>query len=178
MNGINAIVIIIIASFAIDRIVMGLLFILSFIRPWSRLFPDPEIVDEQAKRVAAEKKLKLIRFCFAAVLGILVLAGYGHLVFVDRVMAIAIFRSPAGAIAFVAIDAGSPAGVFIEPAAFMMAVVATGVDELLAGGKLGPGCHPFIPISPRQSSPSPSRILHTFPCSGSDTSSTNSRPSE
>lgn len=79
MNGINAIVIIIIASFAIDRIVMGLLFILSFIRPWSRVFPDPETVDEQAKRVAAEKKLKLIRFSFAAVLGILVLAGYGHI---------------------------------------------------------------------------------------------------
>ena len=38
-DGLNVIAVLIIASFAIDRIVAGLLFILSWVEPWAKAFP-------------------------------------------------------------------------------------------------------------------------------------------
>ena len=78
LDGITVIAIVLVASFAIDRIVTGVLFLLSFSKRWSSRFPDPELVTEPAARVKARNKQKLIYFCLAGALGIPVLAGYGQ----------------------------------------------------------------------------------------------------
>jgi TctA family transporter len=65
LDGISAIALILVVSFAIDRIVTALLFLLSFVR----LAPD---------RAADERKYKLMYYCLAGVLGIVVLAYYGQ----------------------------------------------------------------------------------------------------
>jgi TctA family transporter len=65
LDGISAIALILVGSFAIDRIVTALLFLLSFVR----LAPD---------RAADERKYKLMYYCLAGVLGIVVLAYYGQ----------------------------------------------------------------------------------------------------
>lgn len=76
IDGISAIVVILIASFAIDRIVTGLLFLLSFIKPWSRVFPAPATTEDTLEHVSAEKKQKLIYFVFAGILsGLIVYFG-------------------------------------------------------------------------------------------------------
>jgi hypothetical protein len=77
IDGISAIAVIMIASFAIDRIVTGMLFLLSFLKPWRHAFPDPGTIQDVLERARAEKKQKLIYFIFAGILGILVLAYYG-----------------------------------------------------------------------------------------------------
>jgi hypothetical protein len=78
IDGISAIAVILIASFAIDRIVTALLFLLSFASPWRKYFPDPT-AQEGAERAASERKLKLAYFVFAGILGVAVLAGYGKM---------------------------------------------------------------------------------------------------
>jgi hypothetical protein len=70
IDGISALAVILIASFAIDRIVTGLLFLLSFLERWERAFPDPATVEDTLARVRAEKKQKLGYFIFAALLGV------------------------------------------------------------------------------------------------------------
>lgn len=79
VDGINAIAVIAIASFAIDRVVSGLLFLLSFNKQWVIMFPDPELVTgtpEAIKR--AQKKQKLLYFTVAGVLAIVVLSYFGN----------------------------------------------------------------------------------------------------
>ena len=41
LDGVTVLAVILIASFAIDRIVTGTLIVLSFIPIWNRWFPDP-----------------------------------------------------------------------------------------------------------------------------------------
>ncbi len=65
LDGVSAVALILIASFAIDRIVTALLFLLSFVR----------LVPEAA---ADERKYKLIYFGLAGLLGTVVLAHYGQ----------------------------------------------------------------------------------------------------
>ena len=59
IDGVSAIAVILIASFAVDRIVKGVTFGLSFVRPWVRWFPDPNAVDEPAERAIAARNQKL-----------------------------------------------------------------------------------------------------------------------
>lgn len=77
IDGISAIAVILIASFAIDRIVTGLLFLLSFFRPWAQRFPEPATRDGE-ERFGAERKHKLAYFVFAGALA-LFLCLYGNL---------------------------------------------------------------------------------------------------
>ncbi len=77
IDGVSAIAVILIASFAIDRIVTGILFMLSFLKPWTRFFPDPTTITDAAERLATEKKHKFLYFGLAGILSIGVLAGYG-----------------------------------------------------------------------------------------------------
>lgn len=77
IDGISGIVVILVASFAIDRIVTGLLFVLSFVKPWARMFPDPGLLGEGEKRNRAEKKHKLLYFTCAGILGMGVLSWWG-----------------------------------------------------------------------------------------------------
>lgn len=67
-NGMDVIAILVIASFAIDRIVAALLFLLSFLQPWAQLFPDPAFISDTASAAKAERKRKLIYFTLACVL--------------------------------------------------------------------------------------------------------------
>jgi hypothetical protein len=78
IDGISAIAIILIASFAIDRIVTGSLFLLSFVKYWTKYFPDPATLQPDA-RLAAERMLKLAYFGLSGFLGIALLSGYGKL---------------------------------------------------------------------------------------------------
>ena len=78
IDGISAIAIILIASFAIDRIVTGSLFLLCFVKYWTKYFPDPATLQPDA-RLAAERKQKLAYFGLSGILGIALLSGYGKL---------------------------------------------------------------------------------------------------
>ena len=73
IDGVTAIAVILIASFAIDRIVTGLLFVLSF----TPLVSDPKDVPEPDRRQQAEKKYKLMYFVLSGALAIPLLSGFG-----------------------------------------------------------------------------------------------------
>jgi hypothetical protein len=77
IDGISAIAVILIGSFAIDRIVYGLTFALGFLPVWSKRFPDPDTRAGEDRR-NAERRQKLTYFCFSALLAIL-LCFYGNL---------------------------------------------------------------------------------------------------
>ena len=81
-DGVTAIAMILIASFAIDRIVVGLLFLFSFLPSWQRVFPEPTLLADPGARARAERKRKLIYFVFVGVLAGLFLVGYGQ----DRIL--------------------------------------------------------------------------------------------
>lgn len=74
IDGISALVLILIASFAIDRITSALVFLFAFLR----VFRDPRTVEEGPPRVRAERRQKLLYFILAGILGIGVIAGYGE----------------------------------------------------------------------------------------------------
>ena len=77
LDGITVIAMVLIASFAIDRIVTGMLFLLSFNDRWTRRFPDPDAVMDAAERVRARNTQKLLYYCFGGVLAVVVLGWYG-----------------------------------------------------------------------------------------------------
>ena len=78
IDGVSAIALILIASFGIDRIVTSLLFLLSFIKPWTRFVPDPTTIQDTLERAKAEKTNTLIYFVLAGILGVVVLAFFGE----------------------------------------------------------------------------------------------------
>src|SRR5262249_48786839 len=78
LDGVSAIALVLIAAFAIDRVVNGLLFLLGFNKKWTRWCPDPKLIDETAPRIAAERRQKLVYFILAGFFGMIVLAGLGH----------------------------------------------------------------------------------------------------
>ena len=86
LDGVTALALILIASFAIDRIVAGVLFLLSFSKAWSQRFPDPESVQDEAGRAQAERKRKVIYFVLAGVLGIGVLGWLGNVRILSAVL--------------------------------------------------------------------------------------------
>ena len=77
IDGVSAIAVVLILSFAINRIVTGLMFVLSFLKPWSRLVPDPTLLEDGQQRAKAERKRRLAYYVLATVLAIGVFAGYG-----------------------------------------------------------------------------------------------------
>ncbi|MEE8623940.1 MAG: hypothetical protein ACE10H_10480 [Candidatus Binatia bacterium] len=79
IGGMNVIVLVIVVSFAIDRIVTGILFSLSFLEAWNSRFRDPRTVQDITQRVRAENIQKLSYFVFAAILAIIVLAFFGNI---------------------------------------------------------------------------------------------------
>ena len=74
LDGISIIALILIGSFAIDRIVRGLLFVLSYWKRWASWVPDP---NDPATPTAQRKHHQLAYFCFAACLGVVALGWYG-----------------------------------------------------------------------------------------------------
>jgi hypothetical protein len=73
LGGISVIAFVLLLSFAIDRVVNGLLFALSYSSLWRRICPDPVRVPEGTERVLAERSQKIAFFCFAAVFSGIVL---------------------------------------------------------------------------------------------------------
>lgn len=77
IDGVSAIAVILILSFAINRIATGLLFLLSFIGPWARFLPEAALQSTDQLRIEAEKRRKLAYFAIAGILAVGVFAGYG-----------------------------------------------------------------------------------------------------
>lgn len=78
MDGVTLLAVIVIGSFAIERISKAILFLLSLSAAWRRRFPDPALSTDPAARADAERKHLFIYYTVAGVLGLLVLAGYGN----------------------------------------------------------------------------------------------------
>ena len=78
IDGVSAIALILIASFGIDRIITGLVFILDFLPPWRNIFPNPEQIAENASRHRAERKRRFLYYVLAGILGGLILAYLGE----------------------------------------------------------------------------------------------------
>jgi len=79
IDGVTALAVFLIASFAIDRIVTGFLFLLNFLIPrWNAWFPDPASIRDAVAREFVEKRQKILYFSLAGCLGLL-LSWYGNL---------------------------------------------------------------------------------------------------
>lgn len=78
-DAVSTVAMLAIMAFAIDRIVNGFLFLLSFNASWNRSFPEPALKKSAADRFSAGKKQKLIYFVFAGTLTV------GLLAFADQV---------------------------------------------------------------------------------------------
>ena len=89
IDGISAIAVILILSFAINRIATGVLFLLSFLKPWARLFPDPALEQDRRRQATAERNRKLVYFGLATALAMGVFAGYGTI----RILSVSGFPS-------------------------------------------------------------------------------------
>jgi len=79
VSGLTVITLILVLSFAIDRIVAAALFLLSFSAAWNRRFPEPTLLESPGERFEAEKRRKLIYFLLAGTLAV------GILIFADHV---------------------------------------------------------------------------------------------
>jgi hypothetical protein len=78
----NVLVLILVVSFAIDRAVAGLLFLLSYEERWNllaRFFPDPRLMDDARSRVRAEGRQKLAYFAFSFLIAVVVLVYFGEI---------------------------------------------------------------------------------------------------
>jgi hypothetical protein len=71
-DGVSVTAMLALAAFAVERVTTGILFVLSFWRPWQAKFPDPETLGDAGKIVAARRKNKLPYFILASVLVLLV----------------------------------------------------------------------------------------------------------
>ena len=78
ISGLDMIVVLFVVSFALDRVVNGILFVLSWVKPWARLVPDPRTVEPAEDKVAAERRFKLAYFAVAAALAILAMGIWGN----------------------------------------------------------------------------------------------------
>ena len=67
---------VVVASFAIDRISAATFFLLSFSDAWNRWFPDPRFIADEREKAAAERKLKLVYYCFAGALALVVTSAW------------------------------------------------------------------------------------------------------
>ena len=67
-----------IASFAIDRTVRTLLFVLSYLKSWSAAVPDPLFLKDDSERIRAEKRQKVVYVLLATLFSmpILFLLGF------------------------------------------------------------------------------------------------------
>ena len=75
MDGVSVLALILIVSFVIDRMVTGLLFLLSF----ANVAPDVESISDPFERNRAKRRNKVLYFSLAGILAILVLAGHREL---------------------------------------------------------------------------------------------------
>jgi hypothetical protein len=72
MNGVSVLAQVVIASFVIDRVVSGVLFVALL----AHIAPDPEMADGPKQRVTSERIYKLVYFVLAAALVVAVLVSF------------------------------------------------------------------------------------------------------
>jgi len=78
----NVVVLVFVVSFAIDRLVTGLLFLLSYETSWNplaRFFRDPRTVEDGLMRIKAEKLATLFYFGLSFVFAVVLLAYFGDI---------------------------------------------------------------------------------------------------
>ncbi|HKR61078.1 MAG TPA: hypothetical protein VJS64_15265 [Pyrinomonadaceae bacterium] len=75
-NPVSLLVMIVLAAFVIDRLVAGLLFLVSFSPAWNKHFPDGASIEDAFIRRGVEKKQKLIYFILASFLALVFLLSF------------------------------------------------------------------------------------------------------
>lgn len=60
MNATSALVLILVLSFAADRLAKAILFLLALLPMWSKRFPDPRLIREQERKVHVKNRLVLV----------------------------------------------------------------------------------------------------------------------
>lgn len=111
-TGIQVAAMIVIASFAIDRITGGTFFLLSLFDGWSRYFPDLATIEDPQAKFAAQKRTKLAYYIFVGllatffvikfdigVLKALQLNGYTEQPWLDRIFSILVLMGGSDQIA-------------------------------------------------------------------------------
>jgi hypothetical protein len=73
MGGVSVIAFVLLLSFAIDRVVAGILFALSWSERWRALCPDPDQLTDPHEKAAAERTQKTAYFVFAALFSVALL---------------------------------------------------------------------------------------------------------
>jgi len=73
MGGVSVIAFVLLLSFAIDRLVTGILFALSWSKRWRTICPDPDELTDPHEKAAAQRAQKTAFFVFAAPFSILLL---------------------------------------------------------------------------------------------------------
>ena len=77
MGGPTVIAFVVLVSFAVDRIVAGILFGLSWWPRWRALVPDPAEIEDPRDRASAQRAEKTAYFALAGALGAILLAFVG-----------------------------------------------------------------------------------------------------
>lgn len=77
IDGLSAIALVLVVSFAIDRLVRGSLFLLAYWSVWAKAFPDPEL-DDVPRSARADRNRRLIYFILAGSLGMGALGWVGR----------------------------------------------------------------------------------------------------
>ena len=75
-SGIQVAAMIVIASFVIDRVTGGTLFVLSLFDGWNRIVPDPATVDDPRLRLASQKRATIVYYLLVALLAIVLVTTF------------------------------------------------------------------------------------------------------
>jgi hypothetical protein len=67
-DGVTIMAMIVLASFAIERLKAGILFVISGPKSWQKLFPDPTLEPDGRERVRAQRRLQILEFAIAGTL--------------------------------------------------------------------------------------------------------------
>lgn len=84
MSGVSVLILMMLLSFAIDRVVRAILFLLSFVPFWKRIAPDPRQAENPNAEISAERRQKLIYAIMVVVLGALLAVVYSDLRLIEN----------------------------------------------------------------------------------------------
>lgn len=82
LDGVSALALVLVASFAIDRLVSGILFLTT----WSGVLTDPEQIVEVEEKYKAKRRYKAIYYLLAGVMGIVVMASLGGIMLLTALL--------------------------------------------------------------------------------------------
>jgi hypothetical protein len=77
MEGPSVIALVLLLSFAIDRVVSFFLFALGWSRRWRRYFPDPAGLEDPLQKLAAQRRERAAYFALAALFSVTLLTAVG-----------------------------------------------------------------------------------------------------